>query len=160
MTVASQLAPDEDLPQGSEVPQSELNPLVVFDQSCLSVSWWGNAHRLHSFIPVFFKIIAKTSPVFSGRIEGSNDEQRGLWGGPLPVPIPLTTSTAHELGPLCQNVPYQMGLQAGDRLLPHRDLGAPKIPEIQWKAFFMPNGAAKEQPRKCILIDLLSFLVF
>lgn len=64
-----------------------------------------------------------------------------------------------QLGPLCQNVPYQMGLQAGDRLLQHRDQGAPKIPEIQWKVFFMPNGAAKEQPEKCIFIYLLSFLV-
>lgn len=46
------------------------------------------------------------------------------------------------------------------RLLQHRDQGAPKIPEIRFKAFFMPNGAAKDQPEKCVLIYLLLFLVF
>lgn len=74
MIVASQLAPDEDVPQGSEVARLGLKPLVVFDQSCLM----GKRTQTSFFLSVFFKIIAKTGPVFSGRIEGSNDEQKGL----------------------------------------------------------------------------------
>lgn len=45
-------------------------------------------------------------------------------------------------------------------LLLHLDGGEPKIPETQSKAVFIPNEAAKEQPEKCILMYLLSFLVF
>lgn len=83
----------------------------------------------------------------------------GCAGGALPVPIPLTPPLPTSCSPE-PKWPLADGPPGRSKADLHQDQGAPKIPEIRWKAFFMPNGAAKEQPEKCILIYLLAFLVF